>query len=133
DAERRVGHHFPYELARVDLREAMRRGLVAPARVHVAEVDVDGSTVEIVAGDYRPDQLSRLLSHAPFLQAALAFRYQAERRDVPCMIACVTRQQAEDLVRYFHRHRPPGRPSPRVVLGDTPAEQRERILRDFED
>jgi hypothetical protein len=51
---------------------------------------------------------------------------------VPALIACASRQQAYDLVRYLERHRPPGRPRPALLLGETPRGRRERALARFE-
>jgi hypothetical protein len=132
DAQRRLDQTFPHPLARVDLREAVARRWVAPARVYVAEVDVDGSSVELVGGDYHADQIARLLSSGPVLHAAFTWRYQPEHRDLACLLACVTRQQADDVLAYFRRHRSPDRPDPALILGDTPAPERERVLAAFE-
>ena len=131
DERRRLEDLFPQRIARVELRDALAHDLLAPARVQVAEVDIDGSSVEIVAGEFRADQLARLLSHGPVMHAALAFRY-GEHRDVPGLITCISRQQADDLARYFKRHRPPARPAPGLILGETPPDERARILDAFE-
>ncbi len=132
DQRRRLDAWFPRRIARMELRDALANCLLAPAQVHIAEVDVDGSTVEILAGEYRPDQLSRLLSQGPVFAAALRFRLLDVHRDVPCLIACLSRQQADDLVGYFVRHQPPGRPAPGLILGETLGLDRERILDEFE-
>lgn len=132
DTARSVLRWFPERIAHVELPDALRRGLVAPAVVHVGEVDVDGSRVELTAGEYRPDQLSRLLAGGPFLHAALTWRYQKEHRDIPCLMVCVTRAQADDLAAYLRARRPPDRPPPALILGETPGEERERLLRAFE-
>ena len=132
DERRRLDTIFPRRIARVELRDALEGGLLAPAHVHVAEVDVDGSRVEIVAGEYRADQIGELLGQAPFLEAALRYRYAEAHRQRPCMIACSTRRQAYALRRFFQRRRPPGSPAPALLLGETSAEERERALRSFE-
>ena len=132
DQERRLDVLFPRRIARVELREALEGGLLAPAHVHVAEVDVDGSRVELVAGEYRADQIGELLGQAPFLEAALRYRYAEAHRQRPCMIACSTRRQAHALRRFFRQRRPAGSPLPALLLGETPAEERERALRSFE-
>jgi superfamily II DNA or RNA helicase len=132
DERRRLDAIFPRRIARVELRDALEGDLLAPAHVHVAEVDVDGSRVEIVAGEYRADQIGELLGQAPFLEAALRYRYAEAHRQRPCMIACSTRRQAYALRRFFQRRRPSGTPAPALLLGETPAEERERALRSFE-
>ncbi len=132
DERRRLDAVFPRRKARVELREALEGGLLAPAHVRVAEVDVDGSRVEIVAGEYRADQIGELLGQAPFLEAALRYRYAQAQRQRPCMIACSTRRQAYALRRFFQRRRPSGSPAPALLLGETPAEEREHTLRSFE-
>jgi superfamily II DNA or RNA helicase/DNA-directed RNA polymerase specialized sigma24 family protein len=132
DAGRRLDTLFPRSIARVELRDALDAGLLAPAQIHVAEVDVDGSTVELVAGEYRPDQLGRLLRGGPFLHAAMKFRYGPAHRHRSCMLACVSRKQAWELHRYLLAHRPSGSPPPEVILGETPAAERARILEAFQ-
>lgn len=132
DTVRSVERMFPVRIARVELAEAFKRDLLAPALMHLAEVDVDGSQVEMVAGDYQPAQLARVLTGAPFLQAALVWRYQEEHRDIPCLIVCVTRAQAEDLTTWLRRHRPAGRPEPALILGETPGDERQRLLQAFD-
>ncbi|MFH1468430.1 MAG: DEAD/DEAH box helicase family protein [Pseudomonadota bacterium] len=132
DESRRLDAVFPRAIARVELRDALEAGLLAPAHVHVAEVDVDGSRVEIVAGEYRADQIGELLGQAPFLEAALRYRYAEAQRARPCMIACSTRRQATALRRFFQQRRPAGSPAPALLLGETPAEARGRALCAFE-
>lgn len=132
DERRRLDAIFPHRIARMELRDALGSGLLAPARVEVAEVDIDGSTVELVAGEYRPDQLAALLSHAPVLHAAWRLRVRPDLRDVPCMMACISRQQADDLVRYLDARRAEGERPAALILGETPAAERERILAAFE-
>lgn len=132
DERRRLDTVFPHRIARVEIQDALAAELLAPARVYVAEVDVDASEVEIIAGDFREDQLARIMGHAPFLHSALTWRYQPGFCDIPCLVACVTRQQATELVHHFRRHRPPGSPPPALILGETPEVERERILAAFE-
>jgi hypothetical protein len=116
----------------VELKEAVGSSLLAPARVWVAEVDVDGSGVEIVAGEYRAEQLGAILTHGPFLEAALRYRYAANHRNLPCMIACTTCAQADALTRFLRQRRPAGCPAPVLLLGETPRDARSRLLRAFE-
>ncbi len=72
------------------------------------------------------------MSTAPFFRAVEVFHYDPDHRGMPALIACASRQQAYDLVRYLERHRPPGRPPPALLLGDTPRDVRERALARFE-
>jgi DNA-directed RNA polymerase specialized sigma24 family protein len=132
DAVRRLAAFFPDAIHEMELREALRRGLLAPARVWVAEVDADASGVEIVAGDYEAGTLSRLMSAAPFLRAVERFRYRTPAHAAtPCLVACATRQQATDLWRFLQRHRPVGSLEPALLLGETPAAEREALLGAF--
>ena len=132
DAVRRLAAYFPDEVHVMELREALRRGLLAPARVWVAEVDADGSHVEIVAGDYEKGTLSRLMATGPFFRAVEHFRHRSPANvGLPCMVACATRQQATDLWRYLQRHRPAGSPEPALLLGETPTPTRDAALADF--
>jgi DNA-directed RNA polymerase specialized sigma24 family protein len=114
------------------ISEAMRLGLLAPARAWVAEVDVDASTVRLVGGDYEPEALGALMSAAPFFKATELFRYDSANAALPALLCCSTRRQAAELVSYLHRHRPTGSPAPELVLGETPKGERERILARFE-
>lgn len=130
--ERRLEHYFPDLIHEITLDEAMALDLLAPLRVWVAEVDADGSRVRFIAGDFEIDDLGRLMSTAPFFRAVEVFRYDPENADLPCLIACASRQQAYDLFQYLGRHRPRGAPAPVLVLGDTAREDRERSLARFE-
>ena len=97
---RRLCHHFPTSIAEVGIAEAVRQQLVAPARAWIAEVDVDGSTVRLLAGDYDLEELGALMSSAPFFKAVKLFRYQGENRHRPALICCASRAQAHHLLRY---------------------------------
>lgn len=132
DAERRLEHFFPELIHEIALGEALALDLLAPLRVWVAEVDADASSVRFLAGDFEADLLGRLMSTAPFFRAVEVFRYDPDHAGMPALIACASRQQAYDLVRYLERHRPPGRPRPALLLGDTPRDDRERALARFE-
>jgi hypothetical protein len=100
--------------------------------VWVAEVDAEGSEVCIVQGDYEAEALGRVMSTAPFARAVAVFRYGGANARVPALVVCASRQQARDLASYLDRHRPTTSPHPRVLLGDTPREERERLLADYE-
>jgi hypothetical protein len=131
-AERRLESFFPELIHEITLDEALALDLLAPLRVWVAEVDADASSVRFLAGDFDADLLGRLMSTAPFFRAVEVFRYDPDHARMPCLIACASRQQAHDLVRYLERHRPPASPAPALLLGDTPREDRERALARFE-
>lgn len=132
DAARRLASVFPDLVHEINLREALALELLAPLRVWVAEVDEDASRVHLVAGDFDQELLGRLMSSAPFFRATQLFRYSRPEADMPAIIACASRQQAHDLHRYLVEHRPPDRPEPALILGDTPNTERERLLADFE-
>lgn len=132
DDDRVLCRFFPALIHEVTLEEALALGLLAPARVWVAEVDAQGSRVRVLAGDYEEAALGRVMSAAPFARAVEVFRYRGANATMPALIACTTRQQAHDLTQYLIAHRPPGTPPPELVLGDTSAEERARILGGFE-
>jgi len=132
DALRALEKFFPDLIHEIALDEAMELGLLAPARVWVAEVDEDASKVQMVGGDFDTESLGRLLSSAPAFEAVRQFRYALSERRKAAMIACANRQQAYDLVRYLERHRPRGTPPPLLLLGETPRAQREESLSSFE-
>jgi superfamily II DNA or RNA helicase len=131
DEIRRLARFFPSLIHEMSADEAQALGLLAPLRVWVAEVDVNASSVRLVAGDFETESLGRLMSSAPFFQAAQHFRYAGGNADRPCLIACTSRQQAYDLHQFLGVHRPTDRPEPALVLGSTPSPDREAILGSF--
>ncbi len=132
DHERVLCRWFPRLVHEVTLEEALSLDLLAPARVWIAEVDAEGSRVQIVAGDYDEATLGRVMSAAPFARAVEVFRYRGTNARIPALITCATRQQARDLQQYLRTHRPVGTPPPEMVLGDTRPAERTRILEGFE-
>jgi hypothetical protein len=132
DHQRALCRFFPDLIHEITVEEALAMGLLAPARVWVAEVDVAGSEVRLLAGDFDEGELGRVMSEAPFLRAAELFRYHAENATMPAIIACASRNQAQQLVALLDARRPAGHPSPALVLGTTPRDERERILGAFE-
>lgn len=132
DDARTLCRFFPDLVHEITVEDALDEGLLAPLRLWVAEVDAKGSEVRIVQGDYDGEALGRVMSTAPFARAVAIFRYGGENASVPAMVVCSSRQQARDLAAYLDRHRPPARPRPGVLLGDTRREERERLLADFE-
>ncbi len=132
DDARVLCRFFPRLIHEVTLEEALALDLLAPARVWVAEVDAEGSRVRILAGDYEEAALGRVMSAAPFARAVEVFRYRGANARMPALIACASRQQAHDLLQYLLAHRPAGAPAPALVLGDTSAAERTRILAGFE-
>ncbi len=130
DACRALARFFPALVHELSLQEAIGMELLAPLRVWVAEVDADGSVIQIEKGDYQEETLGRLMSGAPFFKAVEDFRYNEENRRTPALITCASRQQAYDLVKYLQTHRPRIAPAPALILGETPG--RERLLECFE-
>ena len=131
DETRRLARFFPSLIHEMSAEEAQDLGILAPLRMWVAEVDANASTVRMVAGDYETESLGRLMSSAPFFQAALHFRNSAGNADRPCLVACSSRQQAHDLHQFLCAHRLPGSPAPALLLGSTPGPEREIILSKF--
>ena len=132
DDHRRLYHFFPNLIHELDLFDTFVLGLLAPARMWVAEVDVDASVVRFVAGDYEQEMLGRLMSSSPFFKAVEVFRYSHLNNEMPSLISCASRQQAYDLWKYLKKHRPDGRPPPGLILGETSRKEREQLLDDFD-
>ncbi len=132
DKRRVLCRFFPYLIHELTLEEALALGLLAPARVWVAEVNAEGSRVRILAGDYEEATLGRIMSAAPFSRAVQVFRYSKVNATLSALIACTSRQQAYDLQAYLVKHRPHGTPAPEVILGETAPADRIRILDEFE-
>ncbi len=132
DAGRRLDRYFPDLIHEIGMQEAYELGLLAPLRFWLAEVDADASQVRVVAGDYDEGALAEVMSEAPFFKAVELFRYGGTNAQRPALVACATRQQAVDLEQYLLRHRPPGASPPALILGETPDDERRRILADYE-
>lgn len=130
--DRQLRSYYPVLIHEITLPEAVELELTAPMRMWVYEVDEDASTVQIVAGDFQETQISELMSHAPFFEAARAFRYAPQRRANGALMCCRTRQQARDLEEYLKTHRPIGTPAPGVILGQTCRRARLDMLAAFE-
>ena len=128
--QRRLSRYFECLIHEVSIAEAVELEMVAPLRVWIAEVDVDASTVELVAGDYDREGMGRIGRSAPFLEGARFFRYNPLNRHKPALMCCSSREQAYHLQDYLSRHRPVGTPEPVVVVGET--RERKEILRRFE-
>lgn len=129
---RRLATYFRHLIHEISISEAIELELVAPVRVWIAEVDVDGSEVFLRGEDFDEQRLGEIMGGAPFFEAARLFRYSPEQQDKPCLMCCSTRQQAYDLQRYLAERLPPGKPEPAFILGDTPSSKREELLEDFE-
>ena len=123
---------FPRLIHRIDFPEALALGLIAKPKCGVYEVDVDGSQVRVVAGNYDPKTLERIERQAPFFQAALDLRYDPGNIGNKSIIVCRTRQQAYDCQRFFAAHRPPGTPLPAYVVSGMSDDERRKNLKDFE-
>lgn len=130
DEYRALCRFFPTLIHEMTLEQALELELLAPLRVWVAEVDAAGSEVRIVGGDFEEESLGRVMSAAPLFQAVAVFRYRGANARKAALVACASRQQARDLHTFLQRHRPPGSPQPEIILGETPRDERERLLSD---
>ena len=115
DDERVLCRYFPALIHELTLEEAMDLQLLAPLRLWVVEVDADASQVRVLASDYEEESLGRVMSAAPFARAVQVFRYLPQNRDRPTLIACASRQQAQDLRAYLSAHRPRDTPPPALI------------------
>lgn len=129
--DRRLEYFFPNLIHELELHDAFDLGLLAPSRMWAVEVDSDASRIRLIAGDFDQDTLGRLMSATPFFKAAETFRYARPNRNLPALITCISRQQAYDLWRYLETHRPKKTPSPGLILGETPSDERDRLLSNF--
>lgn len=132
DERRTLCRFFPELIHELTVEEALDLGLLAPARVWVAEVDGQGSEVRLLAGDFDEQALGNVMSEAPFLRSAELFRYHPKNAKIPALICCVSRAQATRLVDYLDQRRPSESLPIGLILGDTPRQERERILSAFE-
>lgn len=127
-----MAHVFPRLIHRIDFMEALALGLIAKPRCGVYEVDVDGSDVRVVKGNYDPKTLERIERQAPFFQAALDLRYEPGNIGTKAVVVCRTQQQAYDCQKFFAAHRPAGTPLPVVIVSDMKQRDRRRALAEFE-
>lgn len=128
-AERTLNRFFPELVHELTMVEAVELGLLAPLRYWLGEVDVDASRVKVLGEDFDDGELGRVMSAAPFFEAARRFRYHPDNVKRPALITCKSRAQAIALRHYLAGRRGNHAPEPKLVLGDTP--DREEILRDF--
>jgi superfamily II DNA or RNA helicase len=141
DSQRALARFFPKRIDEITLLQAIEADLLAPMRFWVMGVDEDASWVEIVRGDYAEADLLRVMGSAPFFKAALDVRYDASDKVDPalghtnrsCLITCINRQHARDCYEYFLVHRPANTPPPGLILSDTPTQEREQLMQDYEE
>ena len=129
---RQLHQFFPELIHELELIDAFDRGILAPSRMWVVEVDSDASKVRFIAGEFEQDLLGRIMSSVPFFKAVEIFRYSKSNIKTPALIACTSRQQAYDLREFLNKHRPSNTPNPGLVLGETPSDERKKLLRDFD-
>lgn len=132
DELRTLASVFPDLIHEMTIEEGIAMGLLAKAHAYLAPIDVGTADVRIIGGEYDQAAIGDLLSRAPILQAAEIVRYDPDFRDVPTLVACVTRSQAHAVRDWLADHRPEGAPEPALVLGNTEREERERILAAFD-
>lgn len=132
DEKRMLSKYFPVLIHEITLMEAVELDLLAGMRFWLAEVDVDGSVVEVVNGDYREDVLGDLMTEAPFFEATRIFRYDSNNRHKGALICCTTIAQAEELYAYLCEKRPKSHPKPEIITGKTTELDRKIILEAFE-
>ncbi len=119
DDQRQLAHYFPYLIHEVLIREAYMLGLVAKMQAFVHEIDVDGSEVKMVQGDFSEEELGRLMSGGPFFEEVRRLRYDnAHNAKLGCLVVCKSQQQAYDLWKFLLSHRPKDTPEPALVLSD---------------
>ncbi len=131
DQDRHLSRYFPDLIHEMTVTEAMQLKLVADVRFWLAEVD-EHASVAVVAGDFQPEQLGRIMSAAPYFEAVRYYRYDPEHRNLAGLICCASRQQAYDLYAYLYAGAPEGAPKPRLIVTETDGDSRRCALRDFE-
>lgn len=130
--KRQLAMYFPYLIYEITLIEAVQLAIIAHLNVHVEEVDVDGSVVEVKKGDLDDATLGRIMALTPLFHKGMLFRYQAKHRRQGALICCSTQQQARDLYAYLCEHRPKSHPKPELILDDTKSDERNRIINGFD-
>lgn len=124
---------FPHLVREVTLDEALALGRLADGNAHLYEVDIDGSEIELLGGDYSPEQLSQVMEQLPILEAVRVLRYEMEgSAPLSATVPCRTQEQALAVHRYLNKHRPAGSPPVEVLLDSTPTEERRRIRQAFD-
>ena len=131
--ERVLVNYFPDLIHEITVVEAVSLDLLAPLRFWVAEVDTDASHVHLVDGELDQTELGRIMSHAPFLEAANTYRYSEDNLSTPAVIFCASVTQAKAVHSYLSLRRPNESKEPQLVLGTTPTSHRKAILDGFLD
>ncbi len=131
--QRTLATYFPWLIHEITLQEAVELDLFARLVVQVLGMQSDGSGIRLVGGDFDAMELGAVMTEDPFLDATLAIRYDPrENAAMPCLVCCVSREQARAVHDRLEVGRPKGTPAPGLILGDTPPGDRENLLGMFE-
>lgn len=129
--ERALENFFPYLIHELPIREAIEMGLLAPFKYASYEVGVDASRVDLDGADYDEAQIGEIMSKSEVFKFCAAIRYSTACKDIPTLISCKTKKQAEKLQIFLQSLR--GEDSEGVGLVLDKVKDRETILRNFEE
>lgn len=123
-----LGHVFESVAMDYEIVDAINDGWLVPIEQQLITVDgLDFSQIHTVAGDLNQGELAKVMEDERKLHqiASPTMEIIGDKR---AMVFCVSVKQAEDLTEIFNRHKPH---SAEFVSGETPKDDRARILRHF--
>ena len=131
--QRTLATYFPWLIHEITLQEAVELDLFARLVVQVLGMQSDGSGIRLVGGDFDAVELGAVMTEDPFLDATVAIRHDPrENAAMPCLVCCVSREQARAVHDRLKTGHPKGTPAPALILGDTPPGDRDELLGMFE-
>ena len=128
-ATKRVSNLLPKEIHRMDIREGVEKGLLAPFSVLIARTNVDLSQVAITqSGDYQEEEIEKAINIASRNQAAVDLYKQAFAGET-AVAYCVNVNHAEKVAALFNEQGV----SAAVISGETPKKEQRRIKQAFKE
>ncbi|MDQ5971593.1 MAG: hypothetical protein QG566_539 [Patescibacteria group bacterium] len=117
------GHDLPEKIYEMKLKEAIQEGLVCRTKTIHAYTNVDLSSVPIIAGEYDPKILEKVVNNHGRNMAALEL-YKNKFQSLKGMVNCTGVQHAKDVAELFVKNGVKAI----AVYGDMQIDEKNRIL-----
>jgi superfamily II DNA or RNA helicase len=117
------GHDLPEKIYEMKLKEAIQEGLVCRTKTIHAYTNVDLSSVPIVAGEYDPKILEKVVNNHGRNMAAIEL-YKNKFQSLKAMVNCTGVQHAKDVAELFQKNGVKAI----AVYGDMLIDEKNRIL-----
>ncbi|MBP6859783.1 MAG: DEAD/DEAH box helicase family protein [Candidatus Magasanikbacteria bacterium] len=128
---RKLEHFYPNLIGSISIPEAVSLDMLSPFQYWVYELDLDGSEIDLSGGDYKAEDMGRLITGLPVFKLMEKIRYDKGNKDIPGLICFRVKQQAEDARAYLERLRPEEAVRVAVITEDT--KDRAKKLQDYLD